>query len=610
MFFFNLSLPQFLMLFTAASGVLVALYLLDRTKQRITVPTLRFWAPALQPAEEKQRRRIQQPWSLLLQLISIALLLLAIAQLRWGLRERGTRDHVLILDTSAWMAARVQVQGQSRSLMELAKAQALGWLRSIPAGDRVMVLRADAGATPVTAFESKREVTRKAIEEAQAGSTALRWQAALDYARMAQAQQGKDPGEIAYAGAGRAASDASGAEVKQPEQIRILAVKGPPGNVGIRKIAARRSAKDPDVWEVFVLVRNSGLTPKAVPFEARFGGAPWAARTLNLPPLGEREFSFEYRNRAAGLLEARLLGQDGFAADNRAIVELPGSAALRVAVYSNRRELLEPLLRANVRIQARYAAAGEPVTAEPDEVVILDRMAAPADLKAAALLIEPPGEGRAARAVKVTAGLQTKDLLIEQTQLYPASESDTVFAQGGGGALIVGKAGAGPKRAWMGFQPLASPLKYELAAPLMFAQVLEWLAPRSFARWELNAGSPGMIQAEVEEQTPVQVLDEQGRALPFTREGRIVRFFAGAPGSVRLVEGAREAVYSLTLPETGEAEIAWPKGVRRGVPAAASMAPSWRELWYALAIAGALGLLAEWLVYGLGRGWRWNWRRS
>jgi hypothetical protein len=203
----------------------------------------------------------------------------------------------------------------------------------------------------------------------------------------------------------------------------------------------------------------------------------------------------------------------------------------------------------------------------------------------------------------VIAGLESKDTRIDQSQIYAAAENDTVFVGAESGALILGKADANGKRVLMGFHPLASSLRYELAAPLVFARALDWLAPRSFASWELHAASPGMITAEVDEGNPVKVLEENGAALPFTREGRTVRFFAGAPGSVRVVDGTRETVYSLTLPEAGGATINWPKGVRRGVPRAAAFTPPWRELWYALAIAGALGLLAEWIVYGLGRGW-------
>src|SRR5579862_4787827 len=129
MFLLNLSLPELMGLLGAVSGVVVVLYLLDRHKRRLTVPTLRFWVHSERPVEMKHRRRIQQPWSLILQLVSIALLLLALAQLRFGSPIRAFRDHVLILDTSAWMAAR----GKQGRLMDQAKKLARAYLRALPA---------------------------------------------------------------------------------------------------------------------------------------------------------------------------------------------------------------------------------------------------------------------------------------------------------------------------------------------------------------------------------------------------------------------------------------------------------------------------------------------
>ena len=101
MYFLNLSLLQFLAVFGAVSAVSVALYLLDRSRRKLVVSTLRFWIAAEQPAVAARRRRVQQPWSLVLQLASMGLLLLAIGQLRLGTPAQAGRDHVIVLDTSA-----------------------------------------------------------------------------------------------------------------------------------------------------------------------------------------------------------------------------------------------------------------------------------------------------------------------------------------------------------------------------------------------------------------------------------------------------------------------------------------------------------------------------
>ncbi len=166
MFFLNLTLPEFLALLGAASGVVVALYLLDRRKNKYFVPTLRFFAAVESAPVWKHRRKLQQPWSLVLQLVSLLLLLLAIAQLRFGSSALSSRDHVLIVDSSAWMGAR---SGPGR-LMDQARAAARTYVLRLPPNDRIMVLRADALATPATLFESDRSKIQQAIEQTQPGA--------------------------------------------------------------------------------------------------------------------------------------------------------------------------------------------------------------------------------------------------------------------------------------------------------------------------------------------------------------------------------------------------------------------------------------------------------
>src|ERR1700674_2084623 len=163
MFFLNLSLPEFLGLLGSLSGVVVALYLLDRMRKKHTVSTLRFFALSDKPPVLKHRRKLQQPWSLILQLLSLLLLLLAIAQLRLGSPARYSRDHVLILDTSAWMAARF---GPSR-LIDQARLAADRYGNAPPPADRVMVVRAGALAMPALRFDSDRQRIHLAIDQTQ-----------------------------------------------------------------------------------------------------------------------------------------------------------------------------------------------------------------------------------------------------------------------------------------------------------------------------------------------------------------------------------------------------------------------------------------------------------
>src|ERR1017187_3414923 len=179
MYLLNLSFLQFLAVFGSISAISVALYLLDRSRRKRIVSTLRFWVAAEQPAVAARRKHIQQPWSLILQLASMALLLLAIAQLRLGTPARAGRDHVIILETSAWMAAR---SGKS-TLMELARDRARRYLHALPSRDRVMLVRADALATPATAFDPHRRKTKAPIQSPEPAPPGLNLARGLTFAR-------------------------------------------------------------------------------------------------------------------------------------------------------------------------------------------------------------------------------------------------------------------------------------------------------------------------------------------------------------------------------------------------------------------------------------------
>src|SRR5947209_11294451 len=147
MFFLNLSAAEFLTLLGTLGGLVTAFYLLDRTKRRRVVSTLRFWTSAGAAEDQPRRKKVNQPWSLVLQLLSLLCLLLAIAQLNWGTREFRSRDHVLLIDTSAWAGA----QEASGKIIDRERESAQAYIAGLRPGDRVLLVAADSLSTPMTA---------------------------------------------------------------------------------------------------------------------------------------------------------------------------------------------------------------------------------------------------------------------------------------------------------------------------------------------------------------------------------------------------------------------------------------------------------------------------
>jgi hypothetical protein len=620
MYFLNLSLMQFLAVAGAIFATTVLLYLLGRSRRRQIVATLRFWVAAEQPAAVERRKRIQQPLSLILQLLSMLLLLLAIAQLRLGTPLATPRDHVLILDTSAWMgAATGSATAPRRTLMEEAREKARAYLKSVPGTDRVMLVRADALATPATPFESDRARLELAVAQSTPGATALNLDQALAFAQREQALSSHRTGEIVYIGPGRVAEGPQLSSAPPPKNLRVLAVADSVENCGLRKIGARRSASDPDLWDIYASVRNYGSAPKTVTLSLRYGGVFAGARRLVVPPGSEHEVTFTYRTRAGGLLEADLVPHDGFPEDDHAVLELPPLPSLTVVVYSNEPDLLRPMVTAIPRVHAIFRPVSEYRADASAGLVILDRFAPPQPPAGNAMWIEPPS-GASPIPVRariegvaferwcpdnpLCAGLRNKDLRLTSTDVFETAPDDVKIGQVQAGPVIVARAGK-YKTVVFGFHPALSDLRYELATPLLFGNILRWMAPELFRRSAAAAGSAGTVTVELDPDVrpeDVRVLQQDGTPVPFTTRGATLRFFSGTPGTVRVLAADRETVYSLTLPEMWDAKWDAPAGVRRGIPAFREAAAFSRDLWQALALLGGLGLLAEWLLFGRAEG--------
>ena len=616
MYFLNLSLFQFLAVFSGIAGISVALYLLDRTRRKIVVSTLRFWVAAQHPAVAARRRRVQQPWSLFLQLAGMALLLLAISQLRWGTPALAGRDHVIVLDASAWMAGR----SGTRTLMDVARDRARQYLLALPARDRVMLVRADAMATPATAFEESRRKVELAINATEPGATALNLDQALLFARHIQGQDGHRVGEIAFIGPGRTAAPHDPAAAALPRNLRVITVADNVENAGLRKVGMRRSGADSELWEIYVAVRNYGTRPRTVNLSLDFGPPGTAGRVaagskqLTLAPGAESEASFEYRTSAAGILGVHLTPRDSYPNDDNAELEMPAQPMLPVVVYSAQPELLRPVLAATPRVAAIYR---RPEEYRPDDkgLVVLDRFIPATRPQSDSVWIEPPAVGspipvrstveqaafqRWDPEHPVASGLHTHDFKLDRAEVFEAGAGDARIGEVAAGPVIVARPGK-PKIVVMGFHPVLSAMRYQLATPLLFANLLRWVAPETFRRYEVAGGSVGAVKLVLDQDTAakdVKVTAEDGSDLPFTLKERNLNFFSGAPGGVKVLAGDREYMYSLTLPELWESKWTPPPEAHVGVPKFAQMRETSMDLWPWLALAGACALLLEWVLYG------------
>ncbi|MBV9265716.1 MAG: VWA domain-containing protein [Acidobacteriaceae bacterium] len=618
MFFLNLTAGEFFTLLGALGGLITALYLLDRTKRKKVVSTLQFWTPALTADESQSRRRMREPWSLILQLASLLLLLLAIAQLQWGSRERRGRDHVLLVDTSSWTAE--QLGGTT--LLDREKAMARNYLAALPARDRVMLVRADGLTVPVTAFTSDRRQVVNGLESLHSGFTALNLDQALSFAGQAENWSGGKRGEIIYVGPHLISETDS--NLPALPNLRVIDVPASRANCGIRRIGVRRSEEDVNSWQATVTLKNYGAERVTVRLKTQFAGTMFAPRIFTLSGGEEKSGEYNFVTNTAGRLIATIEPGDALASDDRVVMQLPRNGMLNVVVFTDRPEVLKPLLEANHRLSVKYLSASQYTPNAAADVMVLDRMAPQRKPAIPSLWIQPDA-GASPLPVKTVVhdaavktwhsesalgtGLHAKEAHLPEAEVFQTFEGDLTVASLAEGPVVVARPGnqSQSKTAVIGFDPLVGELKFEVTTPLLFANLLRWLSPDSFRAVDITAGQVGAASITLdpnERADRIRIRDEKGFAVPFTVRGQNLQLFASRPSVIRVDSGDRERIISLTLPDVAESEWKPPENAAAGIPRPLAFAPASFDLWQWLALVGGAGLFLEKMLFGRDRKWK------
>ena len=139
------------------------------------------------------------------------------------------------------------------------------------------------------------------------------------------------------------------------------------------------------------------------------------------------------------------------------------------------------------------------------------------------------------------------------------------------GPVVVAREGArdsNPKQVFIGFDPGRGAMKYQLATPLLIANILRWITPGAFRQWEFQAGTVGTVNVPVEKDAKsvdIHVLNSVSYPA-FRRRREPAVILLRSCGNLMLAVGNLETVYSLTLPDVGEVPWRVPASVLKGVP--------------------------------------------
>ncbi len=277
----------------------IAMYLLKLRRDERVVPSTLLWTALISDVEANAPwQQLRRSLLLLLQLLLVAILALLAARPFLERPAGLARDIVLVLDTSASMAA----TDVAPSRLEAAKTAALDALRDLPAGGKVSVVTADRTARIVVNETTDMGRVRQALDGIEPTSTSGDLGDALELAGKLAARSGDAQILVATDGALATAPTAS---VDAP--IKVLAVGRSRKNQAIVALAVR-TAPSAVTRSVFVSVANLDLETLARRLEVWGDGGLLEVRDLMLDPQARSDVVIDdvaARDRDAGAPSGR-----------------------------------------------------------------------------------------------------------------------------------------------------------------------------------------------------------------------------------------------------------------------------------------------------------------
>lgn len=602
-------------LWIAASGLALWLYLHHRRPVRKRVSTLRFWASA-ESAPHLRRRRLREPWAFLAQILFLLFVILALANPRWGLLAEN-RSVAIVMDTSLWSQ---MSPANGTPWIDQVRQQTLKLVNSLPSGDRVLLLRAEADAPPVLPFTTDRASLRSAIQHVRPSNAIADIPRALGLGRSALA--GSRRSLLVYVGPGMLDDEqvneledlreslepgngnTNGAAGRPQFLIRLIGERGPIENRGITRLALRRDEMQPDHWHLLAELRNYGASKSSVLLTASVGDHVLVRKPVMLGPGEVATAHEEFAWAQSGLLQAQISPSDALDADNQAVAYLPAFSPVRVTVFSGKDGLadeLRPLLSMNPYVRAEYLSPGTAPATNPD-VEIFDAASKPARLTSNSILFLKGTE--APHPVRVvgwneehpaTRWVRTQDVSVRSPASIAMLPGDTILASGEGDSpapLIVARQQDGHKQLIVGFDPRDSNLPEQSAFPLLMAGGIEWMThPVEDVAGSLSAGELSLAT------NATRIVAPSGRDIPFAREGQDIRLFAPEVGLYRVFSGNVETNIAVNTPVL-PSERWSPDSSELASVTSEPLAGSARDLWRWLVGLAIMALWAErWLFY-------------
>lgn len=595
--------------------VLILIHSLRPKSRQVGVTSLFLWQEVLRERTGGLHiRRIVKNIPLLLQIATVILAAVALADPSWPTYSELKGDVILVLDSSASMKA----QGEDGIRFDRAKEEALQLIERLPKGKRMLVL--EAGSKPLLRcpFTDDRKRLRHVIQDVHPTDGPGDLEKALYLALSFIEPYRADRVLFITDGADRDFERMANLHPK----IEPVLVSGGSKNVGITKFEFRQEIGYEDRYEILLEIKNFNRHPVICPIRLAFDGKTFLRRTVGLKTREKKLLIIPYSGLIAGTAEVNLELKDDFSTDNRAWAVLNPSNEIWVLLVTEGNFFLETLLGAypnvNVNSSKEIIASSWAEQTQRHDIVILDRTSRPRIERGNYLLIrtlspsipiekigeiEQPKIWDWDRKHPLMQGLDFSGLKIASAMKVEGEDPLQPILESQATALMYAYEKEGIRAVFMGFDLTRSDLPLRVSFPVMMSNIFNWLYPNKlrFSSHQVQAGKPFPIHLEVPtrefsvrtpsgrwekhrvKENPNLYTDTNEVGLYMIAEGKRRRYFA-----VNLVDEAESDILAshLTKPEESAARGSKPEKVKTVA-----------LLWPYLLFLGCISLFMEWYVW-------------
>jgi von Willebrand factor type A domain/Aerotolerance regulator N-terminal len=506
----------------------IAMYLLKLRRDEAVVPSTLLWTRLVADIEANAPwQKLRRSLLLLLQLLLVIALALLAARPFLERPAGLARDIVLVMDTSASMAATDTVPDR----LTAAKQVAIEALKDLPTGGKVSVIAADRSARIVVNESGDLSRVRLAIEGIPVTQSRGDLGDALELASKLAARSGDAQVLVA--------TDASLARTpvgRVAAPVKVLTVGRERKNQAIVALAIR-TAPSAVTRSVFVSVANLDLVEAARRLEVWGDDRLLEVRDVRLDAQRRSDVIVDDLPREVRTVEVRLVGADPaftaapdqLAVDDRAWAVVPQDRTRLILIVGEGDPYLETALSYLPDVElfgvtpAEYGPKTERTDGRPWDLIVFEGFLPTTLPKSPILAIAPPRSsalGEVSGALK-DPGIGTLDPdepvlryvdlstthISAATKLAAPAWARTIIPGPRGAPLLYAGTRNGVNQAVLAFEPRRSDLPLQVAFPILLANLTGELLGSSAAPTE--AVEPG---------TPVQLVIPSGaRGLTVTR---------------------------------------------------------------------------------------------